>query len=77
MKLHVPAVGSNSFPLIVPTPVTFKNVALWETMVEELKSNLKPPTLHKLGVLVDGLKIHEADIVTFVPAAMLEKSPES
>lgn len=55
----------------------FKKVELWETITQEVRSNLKPPTLHRLGVLVDGLKIHGAAIVTFVPAAMLEKSPES
>lgn len=38
---------------------------------------MKPPTFHKLGVLVDGLKIHGVAIVAFVPGEMLEKSPES
>ena len=46
---------------------------------------MNPPTLHNAGVAgpgagVDGvpeLKIHGAAMVTFVPGAMLEKSPES
>ena len=77
VKLHVPGVGSNPFPLIVPSPVIFRKVALWEMITHEVRSNLKPPTLHKFGVLVEGLKIHGAAIATVVPAAMLEKSPES
>ena len=69
--------GSNPVALIVPIPLMFKKVELWETITQEVRSNLKPPTLHRLGVFVEGLKIHGAAIVTFVPAAMLEKSPES
>ena len=73
--------GSRPVPvpigLIVPTPVILRKVALCETITHDVRSNLKPSTLHRLGVFVDGLKIHGAAIVTFVPGAMEEKSPES
>ena len=36
---------------------------------------VKPPTLHRLGVAVDGLKIHGVAIDANVPADMLEKLP--
>ena len=77
MKLQVPGVDVKPFPLIVPVPLIFRNVLLWETTTDVERSNLNPPTLHKLGVAVDGLKIQGAAMVTFVPGLMLEKSPES
>jgi hypothetical protein len=33
-------------------------------MTGEVRSNLKPPTLYKLGVAVDRLKIHGAAVST-------------
>ena len=45
-------------------------------MTEPLRSNVNPPTLHRPGVGVEGLKIHGVAIVTGVPAAMAPKSPE-
>jgi hypothetical protein len=77
VKLQVPGVGSKPFPLAIPTPVIFRKVELCEIMTHEVRSNLKPATLHKFGVLVEGLKIHGAAIATLVPGEMLEKSPES
>ena len=54
------------------------------TTDDDVRSNVNPPTLHKAGVAGPGigiagvpdLKIHEAAIVTLVPAAMPEKSPK-
>lgn len=63
--------------LIVPTPVMLRKVELCETITQDVRSNLNPPTLHRLGVFVEGLKIHGAAIVTFVPGEMEEKSPLS
>lgn len=77
VKLQVPGVASNPLPLIVPRPVIFRKVELCETITHDVRSNLNPPTLHRFGVLVEGLKIQGAAIVTVVPGEMLEKSPES
>lgn len=77
MKLHVPGVGVKLFPLIVPVPVMFRNVLLWDTTADVERSNLNPPTLHRFGVAVEGLNIQGAAMVTFVPGEMLLKSPES
>lgn len=79
MKLQVPGVGSRLLLVLltIPVPVMFRNVLLCETTTDVERSNLKPPTLHKLGVAVEGLKIQGAPMVTLVPGLMLEKSPES
>ena len=78
VKLQVPAVGRKLFPLIVPVPVIFRNVALCETTTELARSNLNPPTLQRFGVEVEGLKIHGAVMVTVAPGlTKLAKSPES
>jgi hypothetical protein len=44
-------------------------------MVEVARSNVKPPTVHKSGVAVDGLKIQGAAIVTADPKATEVKLP--
>ena len=46
-------------------------------MTAELRLKVKPPTLQRLGVPVDGLKIQGAAMVTLVNGAMEEKLPES
>jgi hypothetical protein len=76
VKLHVPGVGSKPLPLAVPNPVMLRKVALCDTITHEVRSKWNPPTLQRLGVLVDGLKIHGEAMVTLVPGEMLEKSPE-
>ena len=67
VKVQVPKVGSKPFPLIVPLPVMPRKLASWKTTVEELKSNVKPPTLQSAGVGVDGLKIHGVAMATESP----------
>src|SRR6266480_5853397 len=44
-------------------------------MVDERRSKVKPPTLHRPGVAVDGLNIQGCAMVACVPAGMLAKSP--
>lgn len=73
----MPGVGSKPLPLIVPIPLMFKKVDVCETITEDVRSNVKPPTFHRLGVFVDGLKIQGAAIAAVVPGVILEKSPES
>ena len=76
VKLQVPGVGSNPFPLIVPIPDTSRNCALWDITVEELRSNVNPPTLHRADVAGPGagdpgvpeLKIQGAAMAAEVPA---------
>ena len=50
-------------------------LAVCVTMVEVARSNVKPPTVHKSGVAVDGLKIQGAAIVTADPKATEVKLP--
>lgn len=44
--------------------------------MELSRSNVKPPTLHKPGVGVDGLKIHVSAMVAEVPDGMFLKLPK-
>ena len=82
VKLQVPGVGSKPFPLALPIPVTLRKFALWVTTVEEVRSNVKPPTFHRPGLAGPGigmagvpeLNVHGAPMVALVPADILEKS---
>jgi hypothetical protein len=51
------AIGSNPFPLTIPVPDILRNVVLRNTTVDVRRSKVKPPTLHRPGVGVDGLNI--------------------
>src|ERR1700737_4972051 len=87
VKLQVPAGGSSKefVLLIVPTPVTSRKLDVWLETIDEVRSKVKPPTLHKLLSAgpadraggVDKLKIHGAPMVALVekPGVMLLKSP--
>ena len=44
-------------------------------MVDERRSKVKPPTLHRPGVAVDGLNIQGCAMVACVPAGIPAKSP--
>jgi hypothetical protein len=60
--------------LIVPTPVTLRNVALCIATNDEVRSNVNPPTLHRADVAGPGigiagvpeLKVQEGAIVALV-----------
>lgn len=74
-KANVPGVGSNEFPEIVPNPVTFKKESLCPVTVDDVKSNVKPPTDQSPDRGVEGLNTHGEPIVTAVPVAIPEKDP--
>ena len=57
VKLQVPGVGSNPFPVIVPVPEIRRKSAFCRTTVDPSRSNVKPPTLQRPGVGVDEVKI--------------------
>ena len=44
-------------------------------MVEEERSKVKPPTLQRAGVDVDGLNIYGVPIFAWVPAGIAPKAP--
>lgn len=83
VKLQVPGVGSNPFPLMVPVPRTSRKVELWDVTMEEVRSKVKPPTCHNIGVAGPGsgapgvpeLKVQFGAIVTLAKSGMLLKSP--
>jgi|SRR5665213_91340 len=62
---------------IVPIPRILKNPRVSVTIMSLPKSNVKPPTLHKAGVSVDGIKTHGLPIVTDVPGNIPENDPEA
>ena len=80
LKDQVPGVGSKPLPLIVPTPLTSRNVPLGfcETTIDELRSKVKPPICHNIGFAGPGagvagvpeLKIHGAPIVAGSPGSI-------
>src|SRR4029077_20199886 len=90
VKLHVPGVGSNPCPVIVPGPLIFRNVLLCDEIVDDIRSKVKPSTCHSFGVAgpvmgdpgVPKLKTHGVlpvgsfTIVTMSPLwAKVAKSP--
>src|SRR5678815_4808397 len=57
VNLHDPSVGSNPLPVIVPVPVMMRKSAFCRTTTDPSRSKVKPPTLQRPGVGVDGVKI--------------------
>ena len=57
VKLQVPGVGSNPFPVIVPVPEIRRKSAFCRTTTDASRSKVKPSTLQKPRVGVDGVKI--------------------
>src|SRR5678815_3594048 len=57
VKLHVPSVASNPLPVIVPVPEIRRKSAFCRTTIDPSRSKVKPPTLQRAGVGVDGVKI--------------------
>jgi len=74
LKLQVAGVGVDPLPLTVPVPSTLRNLELWETILDDVRSKVKPPTLHRAGCDPE-LKVQGAVIVTAVPKAMPLKLP--
>lgn len=74
VKLQSMAVGSNPLPLTIPLPSIARIEAVCVTTVAERRSKVKPPTLHKPGVGVDGLNVH-GNILACVPGAIPAKLP--
>jgi hypothetical protein len=70
-------VGSNPLPLTIPLPSIVRDDAVCVTIVDERRSKVKPPTLHRPGVGVDALNIQGAPKVAEVFIAIPEKSPVS
>src|SRR6267143_5515284 len=73
-KPHCIAVGVNPLPLTIPFPVITRANAFCTTTVDESRSNVKPATLHRPGVAIDGLNV-QGDIVTGVFTGIPEKTP--
>ena len=67
VKLQSMAVGSNPLPLTIPFPSITRVEAFCITIVDERRSKVKPPVLHRPGVGVDGLNIHGCAMVACVP----------
>ena len=75
LNAHTPAVGSKPLAKIIPVPLISKKLLFCNVTVDVCRSKVKPPTLHRAGVLVDGLKMYGEAMTTEVPTAMLLKSP--
>ncbi|MGC2353371.1 MAG: hypothetical protein WA496_08245 [Candidatus Udaeobacter sp.] len=77
VNVHEPGVGSKPLPLIIPVPLTLRNPPPCWTMVDVVRSNVNPPTLHRPGRPVEGLNIQGAAIVTCAPTfTYVAKSPD-
>src|ERR1700730_17749652 len=74
LKLQVAVVGVNPLPLTVPVPSTLRNVELCETIVDDVRSKVKPPTLHRAGCDPE-LEVRRLPIMTAVPKVMPTKLP--
>src|ERR1700722_20433817 len=77
-KLHVIASESRPFPLTEPIPSTRTPAGFppWNTIWEEVRSNVKPPTLQRLATAPE-LKNQGEVNATCVPGAIPEKLPSS
>ena len=75
VNIQVIFVGVNPLPLTMPAPSIVSCVAVCIMRVEERRLKVKPPTLQRAGVGVDGLKIQGCAIVACVPGAIPAKSP--
>ena len=79
LKLQVNSVGAKPLPLTVPIPMTPRKFADWLSMCDDCKSNVKPPTVQKLGIAPE-LKLQgvaptkEAGVLIAIPPK-LPKSP--
>jgi hypothetical protein len=74
VKLSLP-VGSNPLPPTIPVPSITRADAFCIAIVDERRSKVKPPTVLRSGVGVDGLNIQGAAIVTGVFTGIPAKSP--
>ena len=75
LNLHEPSVGSKPILVIVPVPLTLRNPPPRWTMTEDVRSNINPPTLQRLGR--PEPKVQGAVIVTGAPTATdVAKSPD-
>jgi len=76
-KWNVPGVGSKLFPEIVPTALTDTKPGPWAFMEEEVRSNVNPPTVQKLGNAPE-VNDHGCAKVTASPGATnVAKSPSA
>ena len=75
VKAQVMAVGSNPLPLTIPLPSTVRDDAVRCVTVDERRSKVKPATLHRPGVGVDGLNAQGAVTATGVFIGIPAKSP--
>lgn len=75
VKAQVICVGSNPLPLTVPVPSTVRDVALRPVTLDERRSKVKPATLQRPDVGVDGLNVQGALKVTAVFRGIAAKSP--
>jgi hypothetical protein len=75
VKLQSMAVGSNPLALTIPVPSIVRVFAVCVTTVDERRSKVKAPTLHRPGVGVDELNIQGALKVAPVFIGIPEKSP--
>ena len=78
VTLQSPGVASKPWPLIVPLPARSRKLWLREMTAQEVRSKVKPPTLHGPENGDEDAKTHGVDIATALPgAAKAAKSPVS
>ena len=78
VNVQSPPVASKPFPLIIPVPSAVKDFRLRETIVDEVKSNVKPLALQKKEDGAVPLNHQGVAILTEVPVgANVAKPPVS
>jgi len=75
VNIQVIFVGVNPLPLTMHAPSIVSCVAVCIMRVEERRLKVKPPTLQRAGVGVDGLNIYGVPIFAWVPAGIAPKAP--
>ena len=75
LNFHEPGVAVKPVLVIIPVPLTLRNPPPRWTMTEDVRSNINPPTLQRLGR--PDPKVQGAVIVTGAPTATdVAKSPD-